>query len=245
MPIRLVCFDLGGVLVKICRSWSDGCRAAGLDVRIDDISTEVAALALQGARSRDVLEALTDASWADLRYFRRRATTIAGIDVDVTRTGYTGDLGYELWVDAANALALWDAVFAAGRAFGIRPVGTFALDVLRRRGHAETTLDLGDLALRNLERFRERPDFIKGMRLPEPAESSLLCGEAGILLVAWRLAPSAQLADDLHAAVRANVANDVDEVDVVGDLHDRHAVARRGLDEVGQRIVEPAAVGDE
>jgi len=88
----------------------------------------------------------------------------------------------------------------------------FALDVLRRRGHAETTLDLGDLALRNLERFRERPDFIKGMRLPEPAESSLLCGEAGILLVAWRLAPSAPLADDLHAAVRANVTNDVDEV---------------------------------
>ena len=88
----------------------------------------------------------------------------------------------------------------------------FALDVLRRRGHAETTLDLGDLALRNLERFRERPDFIKGLRLPDPPESSLLCGEAGILLVTWRLAPSEELADDLHAAVRANVANAVDEV---------------------------------
>jgi aminomethyltransferase len=78
-----------------------------------------------------VLESLTDASWSDLRYFRRRATRVAGVEVDVTRTGYTGDLGYELWVDAADALALWDAVFAAGRAFGVRPVGTFALDVLR------------------------------------------------------------------------------------------------------------------
>jgi glycine cleavage system T protein (aminomethyltransferase) len=106
-------------------------NAAGLDVRIDDVSTEVAALALQGKTSRLVLESATGEDWGDLRYFRRRATTIAGVDVDVTRTGYTGDLGYELWVDAACALDLWDGVFAAGQAFGIRPVGTYALDVLR------------------------------------------------------------------------------------------------------------------
>jgi len=88
----------------------------------------------------------------------------------------------------------------------------WALDELRRRGHAETRLDLPDLAVRTLELFRARPDFMKGMQLPEPPESSLLCGEAGILLVAWRLAPSSQIADDLHVRVRANVDNEADEV---------------------------------
>jgi hypothetical protein len=88
----------------------------------------------------------------------------------------------------------------------------WALDELRRRGHAETRLDLGDLAVRTLELFRARPDFMKGMKLPVPRESSLLCGETGILLVAWRLAPSDELAHDLYARVRANVDNEAEEV---------------------------------
>ena len=88
----------------------------------------------------------------------------------------------------------------------------FALDELRRRGHAESRLDLAELALATLERFRERPDFMRGEKLPEPREASLLCGEAGILLVAWRLAPSGAPADRLHALVRANVANEAEEV---------------------------------
>jgi hypothetical protein len=88
----------------------------------------------------------------------------------------------------------------------------WALDVLRRRGYAETALDLGGLAVRNLELFRQRPDFMKGVKLPEPRESSLLEGETGILLVAWRLAPSENLADDLLARVQANVSNPADEV---------------------------------
>jgi hypothetical protein len=88
----------------------------------------------------------------------------------------------------------------------------WALDVLRRRGQAETALDLADLGLRNLQLFRERPDFMKGETLPEPRESGLLCGETGILLVAWRLAPSKGLADDLLARVHGNVANPAEEV---------------------------------
>jgi Lanthionine synthetase C-like protein len=86
-----------------------------------------------------------------------------------------------------------------------------ALDRLRRLGIAETRLDLSSLALACLERFRARSEFGTGPT-PEPRESSLLCGETGILLVAWRLAPSADLADALLARVRANVANDADEV---------------------------------
>ena len=89
----------------------------------------------------------------------------------------------------------------------------WALDELRRRGYAETRLDLGDLALRNLELFRARPDYIKGWaELPEPRDSSLFVGEAGILLVTWRLSPSDQLADELHERVRANIHNEAVEV---------------------------------
>jgi Lanthionine synthetase C-like protein len=88
----------------------------------------------------------------------------------------------------------------------------WALDQLRRRGFAETGLDLGDLALRNLALFREKPDFIKVLKLPEPREAALLMGEAGILLVAWRLAPSDELADDLFAQVRSNIHNEAEEV---------------------------------
>jgi len=88
----------------------------------------------------------------------------------------------------------------------------WALDRLRQRGYTETKLDLADLAGRNLGLFRERPDYMKGMKLPAPRDSALLTGEAGILLVAWKLAPSRELGDDLLARVRENVDNEADEV---------------------------------
>jgi aminomethyltransferase len=106
-------------------------NAHGLDVSIRDVSEDVAALALQGQSAREVLEAATRQYWADLRYFRHRRTEVGGIETDVTRTGYTGDLGYELWVEAGAAVELWDAVFEAGGPFGIRPAGIRALDVAR------------------------------------------------------------------------------------------------------------------
>jgi aminomethyltransferase len=106
-------------------------NAAGLDVRIEDVSESLAALALQGPFSRAVLEAATDEDWADLRYFRRRTTTIAGVVMDVSRTGYTGDLGYELWIPAERAEAVWDRLFAVGKSWAIRPAGMLALDVTR------------------------------------------------------------------------------------------------------------------
>ena len=106
-------------------------NATGLDVHIDDISQETAALALQGRLSRHVLERATGQDWFDLRYFRRRPTTIAGVDIDVTRTGYTGDLGYELWIPVEGALAVWDRLFEDGADYGIRPAGIQALDICR------------------------------------------------------------------------------------------------------------------
>ena len=78
-----------------------------------------------------MLEAATGGSFGDLRYFRRRTARVGTLDIDVSRTGYTGDLGFELWVDADHALELWDALSEAGRAYGLRPAGMLALDVVR------------------------------------------------------------------------------------------------------------------
>jgi aminomethyltransferase len=106
-------------------------NATGLDVEIDDTSEATAGLALQGRLSRHVLERATGQDWFDLRYFRRRPATIAGVDLDVTRTGYTGDLGYELWIPVREALAVWDRLFEVGADYGIRPAGIQALDICR------------------------------------------------------------------------------------------------------------------
>ena len=110
-------------------------NSARLDVKVDDVSESTAAVALQGPLSRAVLEAATGEDFAELRYFRRRATKVrAGrrkLQVDVSRTGYTGDLGYELWVAADDAVPLWEALAAAGKPYGIRPAGMLALDVVR------------------------------------------------------------------------------------------------------------------
>ncbi len=106
-------------------------NATSLDVEVSDVTEDLAALALQGRLSREVLEAATGEDWAGVRYFRHRRTWIAGVDVSVTRTGYTGDRGYELWIPVAGAIAVWDRVFESGEAYGIFPAGIRALDVAR------------------------------------------------------------------------------------------------------------------
>ncbi len=106
-------------------------HATGLDITIEDTSRELAALALQGPRSRDVLTNLIGAAATDLRFFRALPTRLGNREILVTRTGYTGDLGYELWVENGGAGELWDAVFEAGRDHGVLPMGLDALDVSR------------------------------------------------------------------------------------------------------------------
>jgi aminomethyltransferase len=106
-------------------------NARGLDVEIEDVSERVSALAVQGPLSRDVLEATTETSWGDVKYFGRRAAQVGGIVVDVSRTGYTGDLGYEVWMESTDAVAVWDAFVRAGGSYGIRPAGMLALDIAR------------------------------------------------------------------------------------------------------------------
>ena len=106
-------------------------NSAGLDVSIEDISESVAALALQGPTSGRLLKSIAHADVGNLKYFRVTSGSIDGISVDISRTGYTGDLGYELWVDAGDALRLWDILMERGRPFDIKPAGMLALDVAR------------------------------------------------------------------------------------------------------------------
>jgi len=106
-------------------------NASGLRVQVEDISEHVAALALQGPTSGRLLQAVCSADIAGLGYFRATSGEIAGVPVDVSRTGYTGDLGYEIWMPWASALAVWDALVGAGAAFDLHPAGMLALDVAR------------------------------------------------------------------------------------------------------------------
>jgi glycine cleavage system T protein (aminomethyltransferase) len=106
-------------------------NAQGLDVRIDDISEQCAALALQGPTSARLLRAVANAEIDALKYFRVTSGSISGVPVDISRTGYTGDLGYEIWMPAERAVDVWDALMRGGRPFDIKPAGMLALDVAR------------------------------------------------------------------------------------------------------------------
>ena len=107
-------------------------NASGMKVEIEDVSEAVSALALQGPTSGRLLKSLvSDADIANLKYFRVTRGTLAGVPVEISRTGYTGDLGYEIWVSSDKALQVWDELMTAGKAFDIHPTGMLALDVAR------------------------------------------------------------------------------------------------------------------
>jgi aminomethyltransferase len=107
-------------------------NATGMDVEIEDISETVSALALQGPTSAPLLTSVAkDANIENLKYFRVTRGEIAGVEVEISRTGYTGDLGYEIWVSSEQAVKVWDALMNAGRAFDIHAAGMLALDVAR------------------------------------------------------------------------------------------------------------------
>jgi len=107
-------------------------NASGLDVNIEDISEEVASLALQGPASARLLGEASDADIARLKYFRvTRGAKIGGVMVDISRTGYTGDLGYEIWMPWEDATRVWDELMERGRKFDLHPAGMLALDVAR------------------------------------------------------------------------------------------------------------------
>lgn len=106
-------------------------NAVGMDVTVEDISERVGALSLQGPLSRDVLSRATNLDLSTLKYFRMIEGSVRDIPVAISRTGYTGDLGYEIWVEADRAVALWDALVEAGTPYGITPTGVWAMDIAR------------------------------------------------------------------------------------------------------------------
>lgn len=106
-------------------------NALGLEVHIEDVSEKTAALALQGPTSGKLLHSVANANIAGLKYFRVAHGKIAGVPVDISRTGYTGDLGYEIWIPWKDALKVFDELMDKGRAFDIHPAGMVALDIAR------------------------------------------------------------------------------------------------------------------
>ena len=106
-------------------------NSVGMDLTISDESTTTAALALQGPNSRDVLNAVANDTLDDLKFFWMMDTKFGDIPVSISRTGYTGDLGYEIWMDKKNALLVWDLLIEKGKPYGITPTGLQALDISR------------------------------------------------------------------------------------------------------------------
>lgn len=106
-------------------------NAIGMEVEIEDVSDQMASMSVQGPRSRELLMTLTDAPLGEMKYYEFVNTRIVGDKVMISRTGYTGDLGFELWVDAAAGERVWDAIIEAGKSFALQPAGIWALDVAR------------------------------------------------------------------------------------------------------------------
>jgi aminomethyltransferase len=140
--------------------WLEDC-GFGLDAEIADVSEKVGALALQGPRARAILQEAADdgGAIAALGYFGAVETAIDGVVVEVTRTGFTGDLGYEIWMPAGDAERVWDALFRAGGRHGLLPVGLDALDVLRIEAGL-VLIDVDYVAAHQslLERRKSTPD---------------------------------------------------------------------------------------
>src|SRR4051812_48646956 len=106
-------------------------NSQGLSVNVEDVSAHTGALALQGPLSRTILQQLSPADFTTLKYFRLINTTLRDTPVTISRTGYTGDLGYEIWVDAPKAVAVWDALMDVCKNYGLTPAGIWALDIAR------------------------------------------------------------------------------------------------------------------
>jgi aminomethyltransferase len=136
--------------------------AAGYDVAVREVTEEIAALSLQGPCSASVLDAAGFDIWG-LKPFRMARFPFQGGEVVVSRTGFTGDLGYELWMTPAQALPFWDHLFAAGAPWGLRAIGTDALNLARiEAGFIITNMDFipADQALRG---DRSRSPFELGL----------------------------------------------------------------------------------
>ena len=166
--------------------------AMGLRVTLEDVSSSTAALALQGPNSREILKSVCDAELDEVKFFRLTFSRVGDIPVTISRTGYTGDLGYEIWVDAQFAVRLWDALIEGGEPYGITPAGILALDIAR----IEAGLLLPGVdyipAHRAIIDSRKSSPFELGLGWTVKLEKGGFVGRTA-LLQEWRRGPAWQL----------------------------------------------------
>lgn len=106
-------------------------NALGMNLTIEEVSEQIGALALQGPNAYKILQQVVDIDLGKLRFFRLVSGKVLDAPVVISRTGYTGDLGYEIWLGAEHAERIWDGLIEKGKDFGIKPAGILALDVAR------------------------------------------------------------------------------------------------------------------
>ncbi|MFM6954974.1 MAG: glycine cleavage system aminomethyltransferase GcvT [Ignavibacteria bacterium] len=108
-------------------------QAQGMDVTVHDVSDEINLLAVQGPKSLEALQTLTDVNLSEIPYYGFADGTLAGLDMIISRTGYTGELGFELYFRGDESVCenVWKALFEAGSAYGMQPIGLGARDTLR------------------------------------------------------------------------------------------------------------------
>ena len=123
-------------------------NATGMDVDIEEVSENYGALALQGPNGRTILQRISSEDITRLGFFRLMRTELGGVPTIASRTGYTGDLGYEIWVESGHAEKLWDALMGAGEGYGLEPAGLLAFD----RTRLEAGFPLIDVDFWNAER---------------------------------------------------------------------------------------------
>ena len=137
--------------------------AIGYDVAISDVTEDIAGLAVQGPISCNILKKMGFSGIEALKPFQMNHFNLGGCEVMVSRTGFTGDLGYELWIGAEHAANLWRALFAAGEPYGIRMIGSTALDMLRIEAGLIQVGDEFMSCLQTVRLGRDRTPFELGL----------------------------------------------------------------------------------
>jgi aminomethyltransferase len=169
-------------------------NASGLDVEVEDVSTRTAALALQGPTSAAILARAAEADIAALKYFRVARATIDGVPVEISRNGYTGDLGYEIWMPWEAGSRVWDALMQAGRAYDLRAAGMLALDVARiEAGLLLIEVDYVSSRRATLETQMSTPDELGWERLVSLDKAEPFVGRKALRDLRRRGGPSKRL----------------------------------------------------
>ena len=164
-------------------------RLSGFKAVLDDRSLATALVAVQGPRSLDVLRPLTDVDLDALRYYAIAEGAVAGIPALVARTGYTGEDGFEMFVDTARAGELWDALMAAGAGQGLAPIGLGARDTLRLEAgmplygnELDRTTNPFEANLGRVVKFDKPDDFIGRAALEKAARDGVARRLVGLVM---------------------------------------------------------------